>query len=325
MKLAPSLNKLLPGLVAVLVLALISYLLREIIPLSVVLIGLILGIIVGNSFKLGASFSKGISWSGSKLLEAAIIFMAFNINYRDFINLGWETIAIVVLMIAFVLITTYWLSKWFKCPGSTGWLVGFGTAICGSSAIAALAPQVSNNKDDVGISLAVVNALGLIGMVVLPFAAEQFFNPEELGILIGTSLHAMGNVAGAGFTLGDEIGEIAVTVKLGRIALLTPAVLIFGLFLPKHGDKTGGKKFALPYYLILFILISILVSLVDIPKNYIALAKQISSFLLTSAMVAIGLKMSIAKLYSAGKKGFLFGLVIFVLQLGFITVLLKFV
>lgn len=313
--------KAIPGVLLTLGIVLLSLFITGYVKVEVVLLSLVLGIIVGNLVKLPDLFSQGISFSSGKILEASIVLMAININYQDLMDLGWQTLVLIISSILVVLVLTYFLSKWLKCPGSTGWLVGFGTAICGSSAIAALAPSVSKNKEDVGISLAVVNALGLVGMIVLPFAAQQWLTDTETGMLLGASLHAMGNVAGAGFGLSNEVGEIAVTVKLGRIAMLTPALLLFRGILPTTGEGSSGFK--LPVYLILFIVVSVVVSFIPLSAEVLQTAKTASKILLAMAMVAIGLKMSIKKLYSAGKRGLVFGVIVFVVQLAFLSLLLS--
>lgn len=305
--------KAIPGVLLTLGIVVLSLFITGFVKLELVLLSLILGVIIGNTIQLPSQFSEGISLSSGKILEASIVLMAININYKDLMALGWQSIAIIISSIVVVLVFTFFLSKWLKCPGSTGWLVGFGTAICGSSAIAALAPSVSKNKEDVGISLAVVNALGLFGMIVLPFASQNWLTDSEIGILLGASLHAMGNVAGAGFGLSNEIGEVAVTIKLGRIAMLTPALLLFRGALPQKGKGTKGVN--LPVYLILFIVVSVAVSFIPISTEVQQTAKSASKILLAMAMVAIGLKMSLKKLYSAGKRGLVFGIIIFAIQI----------
>jgi uncharacterized integral membrane protein (TIGR00698 family) len=286
-----------------------------------VLLALIIGIAIGNVVKLPKSFNSGIKTSSGLILELAIVLMAFSIDYKSFIELGWQTIVIIVATMTIVLIATAQLAKVLKCPGSTGWLVGFGTAICGSSAIAALAPSVTKDKSDIGISLAVVNLFGLIGMVAIPFITANLLTNVENGILIGASLHSMGNVAGAGFGMSNDIGELAVTVKLGRIAMLTPALLIFRSFL-KNKRKEVEIPTKLPWYLIAFIVISIAVSFVPLQSELKDGIKFTSTFFLAIAMAAIGLRMSFKTLLGSGKKGLIFGAILFAIQLIVIVVLM---
>ncbi|MBT8327339.1 MAG: putative sulfate exporter family transporter, partial [Bacteroidia bacterium] len=245
------------GLVLTSILAALAMYLSNVINFNDVLLALLFGIVIGNLVKLPKTTSKGIKTSSGLFLELAIVLMAFNINYLSFISLGWQTILIIVVSMAIILVSTVFLAKRMNCPGSTGWLVGFGTAICGSSAIAALAPSVTKDKTDMGIALAVVNLFGLIGMVAIPFITSEIFSDMQNAVLIGTSLHSVGNVAGAGFGISDSVGEMAVTVKLGRVALLTPALLIFRSFVgPKKNMDAKEAKFNLPWYLIAFIVIS---------------------------------------------------------------------
>ena len=124
-----------------------------------------------------------------------------------------------------------------------------------------------------GIAMAVVNLYGLIGMIALPMITSEWLTDIQNGILLGASLHSVGNVAGAGFAMSDAIGELAVTVKLGRVALLTPALLIFGYFIGSSSNSQTTKKLTLPWYLVTFIVISILVSILAIPQEILAYSK----------------------------------------------------
>ncbi len=319
---ASSNSKIWPGLAITASICLVSYILQSFLGLHSIVLALLLGILVGNSLSLPASWNRGVKFSSGLLLELSIVLMAFGINFASFLKLGWETILIIIVSIVVVLSSTVLLSKKLNCPSSAGLLAGFGTAICGSSAIAALTPVIRSSKSDMGIALAVVNLYGLIGMILLPLVAENWLSDVQNGVLLGASLHAVGNVAGAGFAMSESIGELAVTVKLGRVALLTPALLIFGQFV-NASDKTNEKaRIKLPWYLISFIVVTLLVSFIPLPKEVLTSTKQISQILLTIAMAAIGLKVSLKQLISSGKKGLVFGGLLFGIQLVVIGLLL---
>jgi uncharacterized integral membrane protein (TIGR00698 family) len=302
-----------------LAIAVSAILLSNVLGFNAILLALVIGIVLGNAIKLPEYFDSGIKTASGKFLEIAIILMAFSIDYGSFLKLGWETILIVVVTMAAVLLMTIWLGKKMNCPSSAGLLVGFGTAICGSSAIAALAPGVTEDKSDIGISMAVVNLYGLIGMLLIPLITQDWLTDIENSILLGASLHSVGNVAGAGFAMSESIGEMAVTVKLGRVALLTPALLIFGHFTSKKSSSQTKKKLNLPWYLVTFILISILVSIFPLPEEILTFSKKGSNFLLATAMAAIGLNVSFKTLLSSGKKGLVFGAILFAAQLAVIA------
>lgn len=290
-----------------------------------VMLGLLVGIVVGNIVKLPSDFSPGITYTSSKLLEISILFLAFSINFGHISALGWQNFALVFLVILLVLVTTVFMAKKFHCPDSTGWLVGFGTAICGSSAIAAVAPSISKNKEDAGIAVAVVNLMGSIGMIALPFLFK-FLNLSEIdaGVIIGATLHSVGNVAGAGYGLSDLTGETAIAIKLARVALLSPAVIFFTYLVNNDTQKSWKDYLNLPYYLWAFIAITILTSLVDLPKDFLTQMSNFGKVVLTIAMVAIGLKVSFKHLYNSGKRAMGFGAVIFAIQILFVVIFMLF-
>jgi uncharacterized integral membrane protein (TIGR00698 family) len=283
---------------------------------NIILAGLILGIVVGNLVKLPEAFDSGISFTGSKLLEISIVFLAFSINFNQIAAIGSMNFILLAIGILLLLFLTIYLSKKLDCPSSAGWLIGFGTAICGSSAIAALSTSIKKEKEDVGMAMAVVNLLGSVGMLALPFAFQYLnLSNEQMGFLIGGSLHSVGNVAGAGYSISKEVGDTAITIKLARVALLTPYLILFKFMLNRESIGNWREHFKLPWYLILFIIITIVSSFVSIPETVVSIAEQTGKYILTVAMAAIGLKVSFKKLISIGKKGIIFGLVLFAMLL----------
>ncbi|MFM2425922.1 MAG: hypothetical protein RL747_1466 [Bacteroidota bacterium] len=298
-----------------------------------ILIALLLGILLGNTLKLPENLASGIQYTSSKMLELSILFLAVGINYADVAALGVQPFLGVAAVVFTILFLSFFLAKRFNCPGNTGILVGFGTAICGSSAIAALAPSLQKqNKEDVAIAMAVINLLGTLGMLVLPWALLQVDWPSQdvaasaMGYLVGGSLHSVGNVAGAGFAIGKSAGDIAITVKLARVALLTPGLIFMTYLTQRHSQGSWKRYFQLPWYLIGFILVTLLVSVIDIPKPALKEVEYIGKVILTIAMAAIGLKVSVKKLMQAGSRGLRFGVVMFLLQialLGLVMLLMR--
>ncbi len=298
-----------------------------------ILIALLLGILLGNTVKLPENLASGIQYTSSKMLELSILFLAVGINYADVAALGVQPFLGVAAVVFTVLFLSFFLAKRFNCPGNTGILVGFGTAICGSSAIAALAPSLQKqNKEDVAIAMAVINLLGTLGMLVLPWALLQVDWPSQdvaasaMGYLVGGSLHSVGNVAGAGFAIGKSAEDIAITVKLARVALLTPGLIFMTYLTQRHSQGSWKRYFQLPWYLIGFIMVTLLVSVIDIPKPALKEVEYIGKVILTIAMAAIGLKVSVKKLMQAGSRGLRFGVVMFLLQialLGLVMLLMR--
>jgi len=319
------LKKEFKGIILATAIGLLGYLLSSFLPSSFnsILVALLLGIIVGNFVTIPAPFQSGIGFTSSKLLELSILFLAFSINYKHIAALGVMSFSAIFIMVLIMLLLTYYLAIKVKCPGSTGWLVGFGTTICGSSAIAALAPTVTKNKDDVGISMAVVNLFGSIGMIVMPFILLKLnISTQQMGLLIGGTLHSVGNVVGAGYSISNEVGEAAITIKLARVALLSPALIFFNYLVNRHQVTHWKEHFSLPWYLWSFIGITILTSIINIPISFISIMDTAGKVVLTIAMAAIGLKVSFRTIYQSGQKGLVFGLIAFAAQILIIVTLL---
>jgi len=307
------------GILFAALIGLASILIAKVSPsvLNSVMWALFIGVALRNLAKIPANWESGIAFASAKMLELSIVFLAFGIDYGQIASLGYGSFIGISITVTLVLLATFYMAKKFNCPTNTGLLVGFGTAICGSSAIAALSPSLKNGeKEDVAIAMAVVNLIGTLGMLILPFVLVRFlWTDAEMGFLVGASLHSVGNVAGAGFALGKEAGDIAITVKLARVALLTP-----GLFLMNYlGNRQSGlgqkARFQLPWYLIGFLLISVLHSFLSIPVEIAKSASYTGNVILTIAMAGIGLKVSFKKLLQAGKRGLRFGMVIFAIQI----------
>lgn len=305
-------------------LTLMAYLISFITPSSInsIILALIFGVVVGNSIRFSEHNTNTFKTTGNLSLELSIVFLAFGINYSFILALGLKSIVAIVLVVFTLLFFTFYLAKKLKCPDSTAWLIGFGTAICGSSAIAAASPIITKNKEDIGISLAVVNLYGAIGMLLFPVFFNYFnFTDEDASFIIGGSLHSVGNVLGAGYAISDEIGQTALTVKMARVALLSPALLFIILKFKNNGENSTSKKLIqIPWYLMTFILISSLVSFFTFPEFIFDWSEGLGKLALTIALAAIGLNIKLKTLVSSGKKGLLFGLIIFIIQLALLGI-----
>ncbi|MEX0636861.1 MAG: putative sulfate exporter family transporter [Ferruginibacter sp.] len=290
------------------------------ISMGSILLALLLGMLLGNFLVLPFTFQSGISFTSGKLLELSILFLAFSINYKHIAMLGTFSFSIIAVVVFLMLLITYFLANRINCPTSSGWLIGFGTTICGSSAIAALAPTIAKNKDDVAISMAVVNLFGSLGMIVLPILFRSFdLSNAQMGFLLGGGLHSVGNVAGAAFAINDDVGVAAITMKLARVAMLSPALIFFNYLVNRKNVSNWKQHFKLPWYLWSFILITILISFIHLPKPFLEAMEIIGKIILTIAMAAIGLKVSFRQLLTSGKRGVGFGLIIFLIMLLFLS------
>ncbi len=290
--------------------------------LGTALLALILGVAVRQVLINFSPFSGGVAWTEKYILETAIVFIGFGFEISKFQEIGFSTLALTFTSIIAVILVALLLQKIIgKEDGKLFWLLGAGSAICGSSAIGATAPLIQAKEEETGISLAVINLLGLLGMVLLPVIAVALsFSRLETGIFLGGILQSVGHVVGAAFAINPEVGQFATIVKMGRVAFLVPFLLIVYFLFRKKSD---GTKLKFPLF-ILFFLLAVLVSQIGIfNSESLKFLSKSGDTLLNIGMSAIGLKINIKSLWKISGKALIAGTIIFIFQIIlFVTFLL---
>ncbi len=307
-------NKI-PGIVLAVAVMLAAKFLSGFIPLvGATLLALILGIIIRQVVVKFTKFDEGVAWSEKYILEAAIVFIGFGFEVSKLNSIGTNTLFMIVFSIFLIIILALILGKIFgKDNNKLYWLLGAGSAICGSSAIAATAPLIGAKKEEIGLSLAVVNLLGLIGMIVLPIIAVALhYTNVDTGILIGGILQSVGHVVGAGFSVNEETGAFATIVKMGRIVFLIPFLLAVYFIFRKNNSGTKRK---FPIFILLFVLAVLISQSGFLNSDSLKLISTSGDTLLNIGMAAIGLKINIKSLWKISGKALLAGVIIFSLQI----------
>jgi len=293
------------------------------IPIGTVTIAIIVGMIVGNTAKLDGRLTKGIKFSEKQVLAFAIALMGVNLDYLILKELGYQAILLVIVGIAVTVGTSVVLARLFKLDTRLALLLGIGNGICGSSAIAATEQIIGAESKDVGLSIAIVNFLGTIGLFLLPVVgtAVLHLNDINAGLLIGNTLQAVGQVVAAGFSVSDLSGQTATIVKMSRILMLTPVIFILITIFARRNTSSGGtgkaKTQTVPLFIVGFILFSLIPTFHLLPQAYVAILSQASHYALIVAMAGIGLKTTIASILRDGKSALLIGSLTFAVQIIF--------
>ena len=220
------------------------------------------------------------------------------------------------IMIAVVLYISHITSK----KSSINYFIGFGTAICGNSAIVTLLGLKPGEAKNAGIAIGIINLIGILGLGLIPAIAYVLQLGEyQSGFLAGASLHAVGNAIAAGFAMGEVEGQLATLIKFARVSFLGPA-LIYIMYLSSKGSSNKAKITwkQVPWYLWFFIGAALLTNLYALPDLFLKTAKVGSTYLLSIAMAAIGFRISLKELRSAGPKAIGFGFLIFGIQIALI-------
>jgi len=316
------------GIIICVIIGLLAVFISSYIPLGAVTIAILIGILVGNVINLSDRFTLGIIFSEKKLLAIAIALMGVNLNFHVLEELGIKSIVLVIAAIAFTISSALVIGKLFSCNSKLALLLGIGNGVCGSSAIAATEKVVGANKEEVGLSVAIINLLGTAGIFILPFVAKFIlrFDDTHTGILIGNTLQAVGQVVASGFSVSHFAGHVATIIKMTRILMLFPLVfiLIFSFSANTKGNTESMKLNKIPVFIVGFILFSLVPSFDLLDQNKIEILQKLSHNLLIVAMAAIGLKITFASISKHDGLALKTGSLIFLVQIIFSSLVIYF-
>ena len=315
-----SFKNILPGLVFTAVIAIISIYFSQYILIGSVTIAIVTGIIINNLSSINTGFlSYGISFSEKTLLSLAIILLGSQININSLSLINYKTILFILFIILFSIIICLLVGKLFGLSKNTSLLIGIGNGICGSAAIAGASKILESKKEEIGISIAVINSLGALCIIAIPLLVNFFplFDNNQLGLIVGSTVQAFGQVTATGFIIHQDVGQIATVIKMIRILMLGPILIALNIFIKiNNNSKTSNSTlFHLPGFIIGFIFMVVLTSFNILSNDIILMLKYFSKFLLTIAMAGIGLKISFNNLLRNGEKIFQVAIAGFIFQI----------
>ena len=314
-------KNLLPGLMVTISIALAAKVLSHVIPnIGGVTLAIILGIIVGNLVPLGNKFSDGIKFSEKNILTCAIVLMGFKLNLFELGGMGASVFFVIIPMMLTTIVSAVLLGKLFGYTSRFSVLMGAGNAVCGSSAIAAVAPAVQAEEEEIGVSIGIVNLLGTIGIFLIPVIAHLFtLSDVKSSYLVGGTLQAVGQVVAAGFSINEKVGDSATLIKMLRVLMIGPVVMIVSI-LSKTTHAKGKKKLSqmVPPYIIGFFICCVLGSVFNSDTYVLPHLKVAAKLLLTVAMAGVGMKIKFTSLMAHGPKALLFGTLIAAIQIAFV-------
>jgi uncharacterized integral membrane protein (TIGR00698 family) len=262
-----------------------------------------LAIIYRQLFGYPESIRQGIQFSAKRLLRLAIILFGLKLNIGLIIHQGMGILLRDACVIIFAIVVTVWLGRRLKAESSLALLLGIGTGICGAAAIAAVSPILKAKEEDTAISVGIIALIGTIFSIIYTFI-RPFLSISSLhyGIWSGISLHEIAQVALAGAAAGPNALAIALLAKLGRVLLLIPVCFIL-MFWTKRKDagSENKAKIEFPWFLIGFITMSLFGSYILGKSVYVSrivldFISNATTFILTSAMVGLGLNVSLSDL-----------------------------
>ena len=295
-------------------------------PVIAILIGMLLTLVWKDKGKA----VPGIKWTSKIILQTAVVLLGFGMNLGVIFQTGKQSLPIIICTISTSLIVAWILHKALRMPGNTAVLVGVGSSICGGSAIAATAPVIGADDNEVAQSISVIFFFNVLAAIFFPMLGSAIgFDTsagDAFGIFAGTAINDTSSVTAAASTwdsmwnLGSQTLDKAVTVKLTRTLAIIPITLALAAFragqASKDGSKAGEKaegfslKRAFPMFILYFVLASVITTIciqAGIDASIFAPLKELSKFFIIMAMAAIGLNSNIIELIRTGAKPLLLG------------------
>ncbi len=317
--LAPARNSFVSGLLIAIVVGIVSWYLGGLVPrLGSVTIAIMLGILVGNVLLAEDAGAEGLEFAEKKLLPIAIALLGVELQFLTLVALGFSALVVIVISIGTSIFISMWLGRLLGFSRTASVLMGAGNGICGASAIAATSIAIDADEAETGISIGVVNLLGTIGIFLVPSLIRVFsLSDVQGGLLVGGSLQAFGQAVAAGFSVNDAVGNIATVVKMGRVLMLGPVVILVGVWMQSKRDlkQTSLAHFHIPRFILGFLAMSVVASLHLFPERIIVAIANVGDALLIVAMAAIGMRIRFRSLLNSGMRSLLLGVCVSLIQI----------
>lgn len=293
-----------------------AQILKEI-SFSPMIIGIILGMLYANSLRnhLPETWVPGIQFCSKKILRLGIILYGFRLTFQDVVNVGMAGIAVDSIIVAVTILGGIYIGKLMKMDKDIALLTSIGSGICGAAAVLGAESTIQTKPYKTAVAVATVVIFGTISMFLYPIAYRSGWldlTPQQMGIFSGATLHEVAHAVGAGNAMGQEISNVSIIVKMIRVMMLVPVLLILGYWVAKKaksGMNADGSvqktKVAVPWFAVGFLAVIGFNSFDLLPVPMVDAINYVDTFLLTMAMAALGAETSIDKFKKAGAKPFI--------------------
>lgn len=301
-------SDLFPGIAVSLLVAVTAQFLSDHYGAPAMLMALLMGLALNFLAENGTRTKAGIEYSGRTVLRLGVALLGARISVDMLTDLGGVMILLVISGVIATILFGMVAAKFFGRGWRMALLSGGAVAICGASAamaIAAVLPKTDKSERNLAFTVMAVTVLSTVAMIAYPPLSSWFgFTPLESGVFLGGTIHDVAQVVGAGFSISPEVGETATVVKLIRVSMLAPVVLVFSLAIRAgklDGDAPGGKRPPLlPSFVIWFLVLATLNSFGFVPASVAYLAEQLSRWALLTAIAAVGIKTSLVRMMEVG-------------------------
>lgn len=320
MKAVTKMRALLPGLALCTLVTLSAYWIEHLETalfhrawIESLVIAILLGSFIRSVFRLGQQFDRGIDFGAKMLLEVAVVLLGASVSAAAILAYGFSLVLGIAAIVVIAISASYTIGRLAGLPKKMAMLIACGNSICGNSAIAAVAPVIEADSNDVAASIAFTAVLGVVVVLILPLMIPLLsFSQVQFGIFAGLTVYAVPQVLAATSSASLISTHIGTVVKLVRVLMLGPVVLFLSLFVSKKdGDQTGSGKTKnrrpalsqmVPWFIVGFLLLMAARSFEMIPQSLINPVHAAGNFLTIMSMAALGLGVDVRSVAQAGSK-----------------------
>ena len=312
-----------PGFALALVIALLAKGIEALLPFAVIgasVIAMFIGMLINGYRKPGKTTAPGVKFTAKKILKFAIILLGASLNVTTILNVGRMSLTVMLFTLLTCFGGGYFIGRALGLDWKLSNLISAGTGICGGSAIAAVAPVIDAKDSDIAYALSATFLFDMAMIVLFPIMGRAMgLSDMAYGLWAGTAVNDTSSVVAAGYAFSEQAGDFATMVKLTRTLAIIPTVLIFaliGMHVKKKeaaGDPSAVRvnmKSVFPWFILGFLALCGVNSLGFIPASVASVLKDISKFLMVTALAAIGLNTSFSDMRRAGLKPMLHGFII---------------
>lgn len=302
------------GVLFAFLLALVSVLIEKFLGihyLSASVIALVGGILINSITKVSHQYQKGFKFTSRYILRLAIILLGGTLNLTLIMSIGKMSLSIIIFTLAAAFGFANLFGKYFGVNWRLSNMIAAGNGICGGSAIAAMSPVIDAEDSEVAFAMSSTFLFDVAMILLFPIMGHLLgMSDVAFGLWTGTAVNDTSSVVAAGYAFSEAAGDFATTVKLTRTLAIIPTVIIFAMIQAKK-QKTSNQSVQLsrlfPWFIVGFLVMSILNSTGFIPSPWLSPIKQLSKFLMVVALAAIGLNTQVDEMKAIGWKPMVFG------------------
>ena len=320
--------KVFPGIILSVGVALLACWLESLLPIHLIgsaVIAMFIGMVLNHFLRNTKVFASGLKFTSKKILKFAIILLGLSLNITTILNVGKMSLTVMIFTLLTCFGGGYFIGKALGLNWKLSNLISAGTGICGGSAIAAIAPTIDADDNDVAYAMSATFLFDMAMIVLFPIMGQAMgMTDQAFGIWAGTAVNDTSSVVATGYAFSEGAGDFATMVKLTRTLAIIPTVITFAFVQLRLKRKEAlaynqnsselKANFSItkifPWFILGFLAMSIVASVFPIPAAVVSGTKSASKFLMVCALAAIGLNTSFSSMKKAGIRPMIHGFII---------------